>query len=229
MCSHDVGITWARRGQVQLLKYVKACHPHDFKSPQKIPAKGVDGRREARGANLVGHWRLWCGKGDRSGNHHKPLQKIFKLSTEHLNNVQCSVLYQPEQLISPWSTGRCGTGKPSVGSWLPPISGDHQSGPNINKCSVNCISFYSFRVIFSCSMYIFIAMQWSDKSQRSWTFYPRSAESYDRGGVSDWKGFVWLKRLNQLIWSRWFSHFHRSSKKFWKFVKQICWQIPCGF
>ena len=70
-------------------------------------------------------------------------------------------------------------------------------------------------------------MQWRDKSQRSWTFYPRSAESYDRGGVSDWKGFVWLKRLNQLIWSRWFSHFHRSSKKFWKFVKQICWQIPC--
>ena len=71
-------------------------------------------------------------------------------------------------------------------------------------------------------------MQWRDKSQRSWTFYPRTAESYDRGGVTDWKGFVWLKRLNQLIWSRWFSHFHRSSKKFWKFVKQICWQIPCG-
>ena len=77
-------------------------------------------------------------------------------------------------------------------------------------------------------MYIFIAMQWRDKNQRSCTFYPRTAESYDRGGVSGWKGFVWLKRLNQLIWSRWFSHFHRSSKKFWKFVKQICWQIPCG-
>ena len=82
----------------------------------------------------------WSGIGDFDVVKETEVEIIINLFKTYLNcslnNVQCSVLYQPEQLVSPSSTGRCGTGKPSVGSWLPPILGDHQSGPNIDVQSI---------------------------------------------------------------------------------------------
>ena len=60
---------------------------------------GVDIRRKAWGTNLVGHWRLWCGK-EPTG--------------------VCP--FQFHWLLSIILT-RCGIGKWSVGSWLLPISG----------------------------------------------------------------------------------------------------------
>ena len=135
---------------------VKACHK-----------KSLPPKKQVLTAGEKPEVPTWSGIGDFDVVKETEVEIIINLFKTYLNcslnNVQCSVL----QLVSTSSTGRCGTGKPSVGSWLPPISGDHQSGPNINKCSVNCISFYSFWVIFSCSMYILIAMQWIDKSQRS--------------------------------------------------------------